>query len=153
MIEIRCRICAALAGSTGIPATVAEPAVGAMRVPRIRTVVVFPAPFGPRNPNTSPRATVNDTSSTAVRGPKTLVRWLTSIAAAADSGGRVGLEDAPDIVLIASPPRSSDGLRNILVLIEQLNKGAAARAGGETWRAGAGWGIAGWRIACWHGAR
>src|ERR1700722_14976045 len=107
MIEMCWRISAVRPELSGIPATTADPEVGAIRVPRIRTVVVLPAPFGPRKPNTSPRATVNDTSATAVREPKTLVRWLTSIAAAADSGGRVGLEDAPDIVLIVcSPPRS-----------------------------------------------
>ena len=31
----------------------------------MRTVVVFPAPFGPRNPNTSPEATVRSISRTA----------------------------------------------------------------------------------------
>jgi hypothetical protein len=36
------------------PATVAEPEVGAIKVPRVRTMVVLPAPLGPRNPNTSP---------------------------------------------------------------------------------------------------
>jgi hypothetical protein len=54
-----------------------------------------------------------------------LVRWLASIAAgpaAAGLGDRVGLEDGPDSALMASPPRSSDGLRNILVLIEQLTQ-------------------------------
>src|ERR1019366_2380860 len=91
MTEIRCRISAALAGPTGMPATVAEPAVGEISVPRIRTVVVLPAPFGPRNPTTSPPATLNDTSDTAVRAPKTLVRWLTSMAAGtARAGGRLG---------------------------------------------------------------
>ena len=81
MIEMCWRISAARAGPSGMPATTADPAVGAISVPRIRTVVVLPAPFGPRKPNTSPRATLNDTSATAVRGPKSLVRWLTSIAA------------------------------------------------------------------------
>ena len=38
----------------GLSATVAEPDVGARSVPRVRTVVVLPAPFGPRKPNTSP---------------------------------------------------------------------------------------------------
>jgi hypothetical protein len=56
-----------------MPATLAEPDVGAMSVPRVRTVVVLPAPFGPRKPNTSPGATVNDTSWNAVRLPKRLV--------------------------------------------------------------------------------
>ena len=66
-----------------MPATTAEPAVGAISVPSVRTVVVLPAPFGPRNPNTSPHPTLNETSARAVRSPKRLVRWLTSIAAAA----------------------------------------------------------------------
>jgi hypothetical protein len=56
-----------------MPATVAEPAVAEISVPSIRTVVVLPAPFGPRKPSISPRATLNDTSSTAVRPPKFLV--------------------------------------------------------------------------------
>ena len=33
------------------------------------TVVVFPAPFGPRIPKISPSATENETSSTATSGP------------------------------------------------------------------------------------
>ena len=78
---MRGRISSSVAEPSGIPATEADPDVGAISVPRIRTVVVLPAPFGPRNPKTSPRATVKDTSRTAVRVPKTLVRWLTSIAA------------------------------------------------------------------------
>ena len=92
MIEMCWRISAARAGPSGMPATTADPEVGAISVPRIRTVVVLPAPLGPRKPNTSPRATLNDTSATAVREPKTLVRWLTSIAAAARRGrlGRPG---------------------------------------------------------------
>jgi hypothetical protein len=85
MTEIRCRIRWSMGtgppGPTGMPATMAEPAVGEISVARIRTVVVLPAPFGPRNPNTSPLATRNETSDTAVRPPKTLVRWLTSMAA------------------------------------------------------------------------
>src|SRR5579859_5327002 len=58
---------------------------------------------GARKPNTSPCATLNDTSATAVRVPKFLVRWLTSMAAGlvgAALGGRVGLEDGPDIALL-----------------------------------------------------
>jgi hypothetical protein len=54
MIEIRRRISTPFSGVSGIPATVAEPDVGAMSVPSVRTVVVLPAPFGPRKPKTSP---------------------------------------------------------------------------------------------------
>ena len=47
MIAIRRRISTPFSGVSGIPATVAEPEVGAMSVPSVRTVVVLPAPFGP----------------------------------------------------------------------------------------------------------
>ena len=39
----------------------------------MRSVVVFPAPFGPRKPVTLPASTLNDSSSTAVTSPKRLV--------------------------------------------------------------------------------
>ena len=35
----------------------------------VRMVVVFPAPFGPRNPNTSPASTSNDSDSTPTTSP------------------------------------------------------------------------------------
>ena len=57
-----------------MPATSAVPAVGATRVLNVRTVVVLPAPLGPRNPKTSPRRTLNETSSNATREPNCLVR-------------------------------------------------------------------------------
>ena len=63
-----------------MPATTAEPAVGAISVPSVRTVVVLPAPFGPRKPNTSPHPTLNETSDSAVRSPKRLVSPSTVIA-------------------------------------------------------------------------
>src|SRR3989475_4721718 len=52
------------------PSTVARPDVGGRRVVSILIVVVFPAPFGPRNPNTSERAMSNETRSTATLSPK-----------------------------------------------------------------------------------
>ena len=45
------------------------------------TVVVFPAPFGPKMPKISPSATENDTSSTATTGPYVLRRCETLMAA------------------------------------------------------------------------
>jgi hypothetical protein len=42
-------------------------------------VVVFPAPFGPRNPVTLPGSTVNERSLTATFSPYLLVRPRTSI--------------------------------------------------------------------------
>src|SRR5687768_12326705 len=44
----------------------AVPAVGSTSPIRILTVVVLPAPFGPRKPNTSPGATVSDRSCRTV---------------------------------------------------------------------------------------
>ena len=44
-----------------------------------RIVVVFPAPFGPRNPVTMPGRTVNVRSSTAVLSPYRLVSPRASI--------------------------------------------------------------------------
>src|ERR1700694_4782510 len=55
MTEIRCRISTPFSGTSGIPATSAEPDVGSINVASKRTVVVLPAPLGPRNPNTPPR--------------------------------------------------------------------------------------------------
>ena len=46
----------------------AEPEVGWIRSSSVRIVVVFPAPFGPRNPKTSPGRTAKLTSS--------IPRWL-----------------------------------------------------------------------------
>ena len=47
------------------PATVAVPEVGASRVASIRSVVVLPAPFGPRKPKISPVPTSRSTPRTA----------------------------------------------------------------------------------------
>src|SRR6476620_2485857 len=51
--------------TTSYPATVAVPAVGRSSVVSIRSVVVLPAPLGPRKPTTSPSATSRSTPSTA----------------------------------------------------------------------------------------
>ena len=56
------------------PPTVTEPLVGGMKPVIIRIVVDLPAPFGPRNPSTSPRSTENEIPSTARFGPNVLIR-------------------------------------------------------------------------------
>src|SRR5690606_27295896 len=53
----------------------------------ILIVVVFPAPFGPRNPNTSPRPTENVTPSTATKSPKRRTRPTASTAGAEARAG------------------------------------------------------------------
>ena len=61
------------------PPIEAVPLVFEMRQVSIRTVVVFPAPLGPRNPKTSPSSTRRVSASTAVTSPNFLVRPSISI--------------------------------------------------------------------------
>src|ERR1700733_10249845 len=93
MTAIRRRISTPFSRVSGYPATVAEPEVGAISVPSVRTVVVFPAPFGPRKPRTSPWPISNERSANATRSPKRLPSPLT--ASAAGSGGAAGFGGAP----------------------------------------------------------
>ncbi len=51
---------------TFMPSTVTVPDVGTRMVSITSVVVLFPAPLGPRNANTSPDLTVNEMSSTAL---------------------------------------------------------------------------------------
>src|SRR3970040_1529039 len=48
---------------TSNPLTMARPLVGPIRLVSIRTVVLFPAPFGPRKPKASPSVTGGDRRS------------------------------------------------------------------------------------------
>ena len=66
-----------------VPITVAWPDVGRASARIIRSVVVLPAPFGPRNPVTAPSRTENDRWSTATTPPYRLVSSTVSIAATA----------------------------------------------------------------------
>lgn len=61
------------------PPIFALPLVFDIRQQSIRMVVVFPAPFGPRKPKTSPSSTCRLRSSTAVKAPNFFVRFSTSI--------------------------------------------------------------------------
>jgi hypothetical protein len=61
--------------TTSRPRTRADPLVGSSRVMSILIVVVFPAPFGPRRPNSSPASTEKLTPRTA--STSVLVRWKT----------------------------------------------------------------------------
>src|SRR5665647_2292124 len=62
------------------PLTVAEPEVGFKIVQSIETVVVFPAPFGPKSPKISPESTVMFKLSTALIEPYVFVSCLISMA-------------------------------------------------------------------------
>src|SRR5262249_28124266 len=56
-----------------------DPPVGRIRVVSILIVVVFPAPFGPRNAKISPAFTSNEILSTAVKSPNFFARFRTRI--------------------------------------------------------------------------
>src|SRR5205085_1245387 len=60
--------------------TTALPSDGAISAASMRTVVVLPAPFGPRKPKTVPAGIASVKSSTAVRSPKRRVSLVVSIA-------------------------------------------------------------------------
>ena len=63
------RTTSALRLVTSMPSTVTVPDVGLRMVSITSTVVLFPAPLGPRNANTSPDLTLNEMSSTAFNAP------------------------------------------------------------------------------------
>src|SRR4051812_23190977 len=90
MIEIRRRISTPFSGASAIPATVADPDVGASSVPSVRTVVVLPAPLGPRKPKTSPWPISNETSSNATLSLKRLLGF-----AAEGAGPPTGPKSTP----------------------------------------------------------
>src|SRR5947209_6408391 len=69
---------------TSMPPTMADPEVGASRPQRMRIVVDFPAPFGPKKPKISPGFTRSETWSTATKSPNRLTRF--SIATANSDG-------------------------------------------------------------------
>ena len=64
---------------TSNPSTVAVPLVAGRNPVKMRIVVVFPAPFGPKKPTTSPSAASNEAPDTAECRPKRLVRLSTLI--------------------------------------------------------------------------
>src|SRR6476619_694813 len=66
---------------TSTPATTARPASGISKVVRMRTAVVFPAPFGPSRPRIVPAGATRSMPSSAVTSLKRLRSRSTSIAA------------------------------------------------------------------------
>src|SRR5918994_7715074 len=64
-----------------MPATVAEPASGRVRVVRLRTAVVLPAPFGPRTQRMVPSFASKSRPVRACVSPKDLWRPTASIMA------------------------------------------------------------------------
>src|SRR5437868_4389805 len=87
---------------TSRPSTSARPSANRISPHSARMSVVFPDPLGPSSPKTSPRATSNDTSLTAVKVPNRIDTCSILIAASMsvppegdeDLGGHPGLEHA-----------------------------------------------------------
>ncbi len=69
---------------TSVPKICASPASIGSSVASILSIVVLPAPLGPRTPNTSPRRTTRSTPSTARWSPKVLTSpWASTARSAA----------------------------------------------------------------------
>src|SRR3979411_2153996 len=74
--------------ATSCPPTLTLPEVAGMKPVIMRMVVDLPAPFGPRKPSTSPRATLNEMPSTARFAPNVLTRFSILIIGFRIAGGR-----------------------------------------------------------------
>ena len=64
---------------TSCPSMKSSPEVFSWIVHSVLMVVLFPAPLGPRKAKIVPRSTLNEMSSTAVKSPYVLEKWLTSM--------------------------------------------------------------------------
>src|SRR5262245_49094771 len=87
MYPTSCRI-ASGSFATSRPSTSALPVANGISPQSARMSVVFPDPFGPSSPNTSPRSTANDTSLTAVKSPNLMLAFSMESAAAISLGLR-----------------------------------------------------------------
>jgi len=96
-------------GILATPATRRCPLLAGSSPHRIRKVVVFPAPFGPRRPNTSPRSTEKEVWFTAVKAPKVRTRSLTSMTVSGGSEcfGKNGMVMGPGAELAGWMARSA----------------------------------------------
>src|SRR5580704_15140253 len=72
-------------GVTSSPLKVTRPPYAGICPVAMRKLVVFPAPFGPRRPTTSPAFTANETPLTTNRRPKYLIKPSTSNSAMQES--------------------------------------------------------------------
>src|SRR5215813_13889768 len=113
---------------------VTEPAVGLISPTSMRMVVVLPAPFGPRKPKTSEGLRSNETLSTIVRLPMTLVRlraesmrrlryWFLPLAAAIIAALTFGAgfysflrgDTGSPVTVVAPASVSASAPRNVIV--------------------------------------
>src|SRR6202035_3619234 len=85
---------------TSKPATLGVPSLGGRKQVRLRMVVVFPAPLGPRKPTICPFATSNEMWSTAVLRAYLLVSSFTVIIRGLSQGTTV--YDARTVQLLDS---------------------------------------------------
>src|SRR5215217_7498139 len=128
---------AAASATTSRPATRAVPASGSSRVARMRTVVVLPAPLGPRTPSTVPGATSRSTPSSARTAPKDFTRPLTWMAGASPASvygipGRYGAFRTGSGLDVREPRPVSDATTSSrLLTLLSLLQGRRDWPGGE----------------------
>src|SRR5438874_8874599 len=108
-------------GRTTWPSRRASPRSGRTRPTSTRSVVVLPAPFGPRSPHTSPFSTANPKSSTASTSRKRLVSPDTAITGTAPEPTGAAVGSAAGLLLL------------LALLLVQLVDGVARRVDGTTY--------------------
>src|SRR5215213_7208651 len=123
--------------TTSRPATRAVPASGSSSVARMRTVVVLPAPLGPRTPSTVPGATASSTPSSARVGPKDFTSPLTRMAGASPASvygmhGRYGTFRPGSVLDVGDHRAVSDATTSSrLLTLLSLLQGRRDWPGGE----------------------
>src|SRR3954451_15121564 len=114
---------------TSRPKTEALPPSGRSRVASTRTMVVFPAPFGPRSPWTVPSSTARSTPSSATVEPNRLTTpsaWT-----------------APSAMPLPDREHVDDRVGTVTVLLRHVDQAAATVIRGAADPAGAVWQVQG----------
>src|SRR5579863_4219740 len=108
------------------PATVAVPLVGVRKQVSMRIVVVFPAPFGPRNPTIWPCLTSNEIWSTAVVCAYFFVSPFTVIIRILfkTDAYETFMVPRPQIYIAKINLKNPAGLMSILKIAEQKSSGS-----------------------------
>src|SRR5215212_3441783 len=121
---------------TSCPATRISPWSGSSRVARIRTIVVLPAPLGPRSANTVPSSTVRSTPSRTTWASKDMRTSTALIAADGEAAVRVWVMGSGACVidigsgLSGEVARGAQGITVCLPLLFQ-NAGPLDQPAGE----------------------
>src|SRR5262249_56270842 len=108
-----------------------SPDVGGKMRARMRIVVVFPAPFGPRKPTISPRATRKEMPRTASTEPNDLVRSRTAIIGSPGTTSALCVPAAGVVKPAVGSERREQGGRELAQRLETAGGAGEGVVGGE----------------------